>query len=236
MRHLGRYIYRTKEAWWCLRKRTDDEGVMGEAVGSHFDLCDFEPTDRWLDAGANIGSFGLVFAKDVEFIASYEPEPGNFEMLRTNLALNGIKNVEAIEAALVGNDDKERTFWVNPRRNQGAHSFYKWLDWFEPCTVRCVNINDALKRHRVNCIKMDVEGAELELLSAIEDWGSIRQVFLEYHWGIMHDECAIQFNKLIAAWEEIGFSVTTLPTPAKRFWCATVAKRERACAEQSTSF
>jgi FkbM family methyltransferase len=53
-----------------------------------------------VDVGANVGFFAVPLARDAERVYCFEPVPGNAARLRENLALNGARNVELIEAAL----------------------------------------------------------------------------------------------------------------------------------------
>lgn len=164
-----------------IRQGKRDQDIVGEIGEGHFSKrCVFKHDDVWLDAGGGIGTFCIPYSGRVRRIVSYEPEPGNYRLLQRNLLHNGVRNVEALHFALVGNQDTERDFYVNRQRNMGAHSFYEWRKDFRKERVACVNINDALNRHKPTCLKMDVNGAEHELIHAIEDWSHIEEMFLEY--------------------------------------------------------
>lgn len=168
------------EARFWTRGGTLDWENVEEYTSGHWASLDHHSADRWLDAGAHIGTFAVYAAKRAEFVVSVEPDQGNHAMLLDNLALNDIENITTYRAALVGNEDEKRSFYLNKRRNRGTHTFFH-RGHFVETMVPCINVNDVLRRHRLNCIEMDVEGAEIELLLAIEDWDSIRQIYLEYH-------------------------------------------------------
>jgi hypothetical protein len=51
----------------------------------------------------------------------------------------------------------------------------------EVLKVPAVNINDAIRESGATAIKMDVEGAEYELIKAVTDWSSVRVIIIEYH-------------------------------------------------------
>ena len=64
------------------------------------------------DIGANCGQMALYFSQSVGQkgkVFSFEPVPSNAETLRKNLILNGITNVELIEAA-VSSDSETKEF------------------------------------------------------------------------------------------------------------------------------
>lgn len=64
---------------------------------------------------------------------------------------------------MVGNEDKERKFYINNLTNKGTHTFKQIKDRTE-IVVTCQNITDIITSHKVNKIKIDVKGAEYELL------------------------------------------------------------------------
>jgi FkbM family methyltransferase len=68
-----------------------------------------------IDAGANIGfsSVYLACRWGATRIVAVEPDPENAELLRRNLAQNGVE-AEVIEAA-VGAEDGEASFRAQPR-------------------------------------------------------------------------------------------------------------------------
>ena len=175
------------DARFYVRDGTLDWENVDEYKHGHWQTCDFRPGDRWLDAGGHIGTFCIPIASKVEFVASYEPAPSNYELLCQNLVLNSVQNVTPYWFALVGNDDLYRSFYLEPRKNKGTHSLIKRESRFVERRVPCFNINRALVQHRINCIEMDVEGAEVELVYAIDDWGPIRQLYLEYHNHVLRD-------------------------------------------------
>jgi len=176
-------VYGDKRFW--IRLGSLDASILRETyIDRDYDPVVFCGQDRWLDIGAHIGAFSVLASPLVASVEAYEPETENFSMLRANLAVNGCRNVQPHELVLVGNDDVERRLWRHPDRNTAAHSLIEH-DGFKPVAVACANINDVL--HGIDCVKLDAEGAELELLPAIEDWSSIRQIVIEFHHLLIGD-------------------------------------------------
>jgi FkbM family methyltransferase len=117
-----------------------------------------------VDCGAYIGEFTLYAAKAVGpsgRVIAFEPDPVIFRKLMANIELNGLKNITALNKGLwskpgtlkfVGDSIKGYSF-MSAEKDAGA------ID------VPVVSLDDELCRlniKKVDLIKMDVEGAEIE--------------------------------------------------------------------------
>lgn len=169
-----------------------DQYVMNE---SDYNKCNYNKNDIWLDAGANIGSFPIKYHNKVKKIICYEPEQNNFDLLNENIKLNNIKNCVTYMSCLVENNDKQREFYLNKATNKGLHSLIIKRGR-DIVNVNCVNINDVIKKHNINKIKMDVEGAEYKLIKSI-DFTSIDEIIFEYHLKHLKDFSKIKYNEII---------------------------------------
>jgi len=131
-------------------------------------LDGFRPRRGWVvvDGGAHMGIYtvraALMTGAEGKVIA-VEPEPGNFAILEANVKANGLTNVVAIKAAL-GSEvgvGKLSVSWMST-----AHS----LTELEPScsiTVQTLTLDDLLRQiglERVDLVKLDVEGSELQAL------------------------------------------------------------------------
>jgi FkbM family methyltransferase len=129
----------------------------------------------FLDVGAHIGIFTLKASQEVgregKAIA-FEPNPETAMLLRDNVAANHMENVTVEEIACT---DKEQplTLYAAPIVNTGASSLspdnarYGAGPPPRPFQVRGRRIDDVVRElnlNRVDAIKIDVEGAELEVL------------------------------------------------------------------------
>ena len=128
-----------------------------------------------IDIGANVGVFTVSLGSVLRLsglIWAFEPLPSNVVRLRENIQLNGLKNVEIYPIAL-GNHDGDVTFHLSsdplfhsmvgvaPKRDTGRTI---------TVTVDCLdNIWKKAGRPQVSLIKIDVEGAELEVLEGAEE-------------------------------------------------------------------
>lgn len=115
-----------------------------------------------VDIGAHIGVFSIFVAHqsaDVRVI-SYEPHPYNFQLLRENVKLNDLSNIEPIPLAVNTKSGKGRLF-IN--QIDLGHSLVKTQDNY--IEVDCVTLEEILSRiGRCDFMKMDCEGAEYDIL------------------------------------------------------------------------
>lgn len=135
-----------------------------------------EPGMTVFDVGASHGFYTLLFAKlaGPELVHAFEPEEGNFARLRVNLELNGFEKARASRLAAV---DAPREVELNVF----APELYGWHTLGKPAMevdgrpaepvarqrVSGVTLDDYSAEHgieRIDFLKLDVEGAELEVL------------------------------------------------------------------------
>jgi len=122
--------------------------------------------DVVVDAGAGIGIFTVKAALQVGksgFVYGFEPEPENFKLLRLNTS--NLKNVKIFQKALWSSCGTKKL--VIHAANWGGHTFYP--EYLRPdhrlktLNVETITLDEAVK-HDVSFLKIDVEGAELEVL------------------------------------------------------------------------
>ncbi len=121
-----------------------------------------------IDIGAHIGYYTLLFAKCVGasgHVFSFEPLPGNFELLRKNVQLNHLTQVQTLNQA-VFSCAGEITLSVpddQPNSGDGSVCLDKGVQQFR---VNAVSLDAFCEEFliRPDILKMDVEGAEYEVL------------------------------------------------------------------------
>jgi FkbM family methyltransferase len=168
-----------------IRKDKMDLPVIFEVIHNdcYSKFIHLEADDVWLDIGGHIGTFAIDIADKVRQVCSFEPIKENFDLFIKNVRDNKIGNVLAVNKAVVGNDDKERKFFMDGGMNTGGHSFIGAENKIE-VKVSCENINNILQYSQVNKIKMDCEGSEYEILKAM-DFTHIKEIVLEYHFNLL---------------------------------------------------
>ena len=134
--------------------------------------------DIVVDIGAHIGLYTIISSKRVGTngkVIAIEADPGNFEMLNRNIKLNQLTNVIALNYAVYSKETKIKLYLPS-----GESGFTKYntivSDWAnnEDKFVE-VNANtldyllqlNQIREEEVNWIKIDVEGAEFEVLKGL---------------------------------------------------------------------
>jgi FkbM family methyltransferase len=121
-----------------------------------------------IDIGAHIGYYTLLFAKCVGpggHVFSFEPVPGNFALLRKNVQLNNLAQVQTSNQAVYSRAG-EITISVpddQPNSGNGSVCLDKGVRQF---SVNAVSLDAFCEEFliRPDVLKMDVEGAEYEVL------------------------------------------------------------------------
>lgn len=120
--------------------------------------------DVFLDVGANVGIYSLLAAKLVGAsgrVIAVEPQPNVFERLRTNMSFNPSLSIDAVETAL-GSSQGEAELFLNPE-NDGEASLTPAAGGRQSIKVPQTTLLNLLEQrgiHRVDFLKIDVEGAE----------------------------------------------------------------------------
>jgi FkbM family methyltransferase len=169
-----------------VRPGTSDEKAVTEVVQ---DGCykrryfQVEAGERWLDLGANIGAFACLAAQQDAQVEAYEPEPENAALARSNLMLNGY--VATVHEAAVVADTETRdhlNFYLsNTSYGNWRHSLYKTKN--KRCIqVPVLRISPLLEK--ADAVKMDIEGAEIDILLSLRDYGNVKKLCFEYHFDV----------------------------------------------------
>lgn len=162
---------------WYHRVDKPDHLVIRE---TDYKFIEYYNDDVWIDAGANVGGFAFKAAPLVTAVYSYEPEPGNVEVFRWNHRLNekaGINNVHLFPNAL-GASDGEISFYVS-EKHPYANSVLP-IRGRKEIKVACLSIDGEIRKHKANRLKLDVEGAERDIILHSEFPG-IREIVMEWH-------------------------------------------------------
>lgn len=129
-------------------------------------LGDFlKPGSTFLDIGANIGLMSAIASRCVGAagkVLAVEANPKTVEILRHNLALNACTNVEIWPLAL-GSENGTATLYENWEVNRGGASLLSQGD-AAGTEVSMRRIDDLFGEERIDVLKIDVEGFELEVL------------------------------------------------------------------------
>jgi FkbM family methyltransferase len=132
-----------------------------------------EPGSTFVDIGANIGDFTLLAARvmgDEGTVLAFEPSAGNVRWLEESIRVNGYRCVRVLPLAL-SDHDGEAELHLSGARGRHTLKPYKWLEEVGSETVPLRTLDGVLADEgveRVDVVKIDVEGGEVEVLHGAE--------------------------------------------------------------------
>ena len=128
--------------------------------------------DIVIDIGANIGRYTIISSKRVGTkgkVVAIEAHPGNFEILNRNIKLNQLTNIIPLNYAAYSKETKIKLYVPD---EESGYTIYHTL--MERTGKKFVEVNantldyllqlNEIRQEEVNWIKIDVEGAEFEVL------------------------------------------------------------------------
>ena len=157
--------------------------IIDFAPGREDDIIEhFNPSEGniVIDVGAHVGRYTLLGSKLVGRtgkVIAVEAHPGNFQLLKRNLQLNKSNNVITLNCAAYSEDNPNlRLFLAGEDR---GNTIYNTIMESRDATKKFVSIRalkldsivqDAgIEAHEINWIKIDVEGAEYEVLKGAQN-------------------------------------------------------------------
>ena len=132
----------------------------------------FYDGDIFIDIGANVGITSIYVAKkypNIKIVA-VEPSPRNYENLLKNLEINGVRNVTTFNYAISNNNGY--VFMKEVENNSGGDTV---VNFETEHKIKCVPTHEFLEyinldAHGFKYIKIDTEGSELSILSAMKEY------------------------------------------------------------------
>lgn len=148
-----------------------------------------------VDAGANWGYFSLLAASSVGDrgrVIALEPDPRHFERLTRNIAINHFAQIMPLQIA-AGSHDGVVTLagYADDAENRGISRIADTKIAAHHFEVRCTTV-DALTGScaRVDVVKIDVEGAEMDALTGMRDGlaaARYASIILELHPSLLRE-------------------------------------------------
>jgi FkbM family methyltransferase len=178
--------------WWLPASRGKVLRILGgtyEPEQTALFREHLRPGATVLDVGAHVGYYTLlssVLVGPVGRVFAFEPNPVNHGFLGRHAAVNGCRNVTVVQAAV---SDRDGT----ARFDFGSGSGTGHLAEGGALEVRTVALDGFCAEHGItpSAIKVDVEGAEMEVLRGAEDTVSRARpvIFLSTHGAEVHRRC-----------------------------------------------
>ena len=139
--------------------------------------------DIFVDVGAHIGKYTIIASKRVGAngkVIAIEADPGNFDLLNRNIQLNNLSNVIALNYAVYSKEETIKLYLPSAGRGGGdessSYTEYNTImsdraargdEKFVKVKANTLDYllqSNMMKQEEVNWIKIDVEGAEYEVL------------------------------------------------------------------------
>ena len=159
------------EVWGSLQHQYYFLDSLGSAnwedyAGELFSKA-LSPGSNVLDLGANIGYYSLLAAKAGATVQAFEPDPRNIYYLLRNVRCNKLNHrIRVVQKAVT---DQIGTISFYPHESLLESSLFQVLAPGEPMTVECTTVDASVdERLVVDLIKIDVEGAELNVLRGMD--------------------------------------------------------------------
>jgi FkbM family methyltransferase len=196
-----------------IRPNTTDIKVIKEVLVKNVyekPSMDFiiEKDETWFDFGANIGTFAMLVLIKGGYVICYEPEKENFDILTKNIMVNFDHPENEYDNRFIlvnkGVDDGQGEgtidlYLCKGDYNKYRHSIYE-TKGRKTIEIQVQGFKSVLASNSsINCIKMDIEGAEIEILESmtLKDWKNtnINKMVFEYSFDV--DSSIQRFLRII---------------------------------------
>lgn len=180
-----------------------------QPYSKHF-VGDISSYRRVVDIGAQTGVFSLyLFSRNKALVAAcVEAMPMNVEILTGNIRRNGLSDRVTIYQRAAWSKSGEKLTMNESEHNIGGHSLIRGGSGYTPGPmVETISLQDIIGTEQCDLLKIDIEGAEYELLFAAppDTLHLIRQMAMEVHGGKEKDQELARFL------DQNGFDIITEP-------------------------
>src|SRR5436190_8516480 len=198
---MGKTVHMTDSFWYLhsLKEIFVEETYRFRAT---------TPTPYILDCGANIGLSAIYFKRlyPRAKVVAFEPDPHIGGLLRSNLSTFGFSDV-VIENKAIWREETVLKFAAAGSlggKIEESNGSEKATAKTSLISVPAVNLK-LLLRDQVDFLKMDIEGAEVEVLeSCSENLGNVQNLFVEYHSTAKSEQ---RLDVLLGILKKAGFRV-----------------------------
>jgi FkbM family methyltransferase len=141
-----------------------------EIMQGYFEKYTPKKADIVLDCGSYVGCFTIIASKLVGAkgkVIAFEPDATSYRKLLANIELNKLTNVKAINKGVFDKNSKKEFY----ERTSRGSSFVFESEGMLTKSVDVTTIDNVVKElnlEKIDFIKMDVEGAELQALKGTE--------------------------------------------------------------------
>jgi FkbM family methyltransferase len=166
-----------------------------------------------IDCGGNIGLSTIFFKKyyPESTITTFEPSKDVFSVLKENIELNGLKNINLINSAV--SDKKCKIILYKNERSPGSstindiNNFSHNDDKYTQEEVESVQLSDYINQD-IDLLKIDIEGSEGVVLKELDSKNKlekIKDIVFEFHFN--QDNYHNSLSEIIKILEKNNFKV-----------------------------
>ncbi|MFA6095228.1 MAG: FkbM family methyltransferase [Candidatus Paceibacterota bacterium] len=189
------YQYGTLYGWTIYNKLHNPELETVEFFKKHL-----KPGDRIADVGANIGYYTLLFSNLVGErgkVTAFEPSPIAFA--RLTKATRGIKNIDLVNRGIYSHRETLKLYSLSKGDPMGSVVYERGPNYTE---IDVIPLSE-YPTDAFNWAKIDVEGAEIEVLRGMR---TPMKAMLEVATGIQ-EEYGGGVNKFFSDIEGMGYRI-----------------------------
>jgi FkbM family methyltransferase len=188
-----------------FRQSTGDVFTLYEVIGREayrLPMQIGEEVKIVVDLGANIGLTSLYYATlfPSAKVICVEPEPNNFDLLKTNCEQNGL-HWTCLQQAIGGSSGKamlSRHYYANQHSVLSGTTNDK-----DAIEVEMIKMDDLIREQKIDTIdllKVDIEGAEYDLFAHCSAWIlKVKLIIVEIH------PTLVDYNGVIKSITKHGF-------------------------------
>lgn len=163
------------------RQNTSDESIIQTVLveGKEYVFPRFKPR-LVFDIGGNIGVLAVLLSNlyPEAVIHTFEPEENNFELLKENVKY--YNNIVPMKVALGNKTETRKLYHSTDPNNLGGFSTF--IEGDRHTTIDVIDVKKYCEKIGTpELIKIDVEGAEYEILSSIPHMEDVRWITGELH-------------------------------------------------------
>jgi FkbM family methyltransferase len=176
--------YHQNDFIFFVRQRSSDIPIIKEVVAKdcYGVLENIKPHDVVLDIGGHIGTFSVFAASRGSNVITYEAVQRNFDLLKENIEINGFP-VKINKMAVAGKNET-RTIYIRNFNFGGSNLYSPHADENFKEQVECITLDKVFETNNIkecHFLKLDCEGAELEILENFSDLTKLKYIAMEYH-------------------------------------------------------
>jgi FkbM family methyltransferase len=157
----------------------------------------------FIDVGAHIGKHSLLLARRAKLVVAIEPDPISFGALKRAIMINKLRKIVALNVA-VSDTDGQCFFYMH--RSSVASSIKVSQGSFKTIFVKCMTLDSIAKTLKlgVDVIKIDVEGAEVEVIKGAKN------LLTQHKPKLIMEVWEDNFNNVIDLLEGLGYKYEIL--------------------------